>query len=159
MPIEDEFVGEFESQALFTGGSKLFMYDVNDSNPVEVAELVELPLSFKRDVLDATSHSTGGWKARKAGLKDIGDLQCDILFNKDDATHMGFLDMLMDENPNPKARIYKLVYPGNPALIVAFRALCTGVSLPNKTDDILRAQVTLSSTGKPVIDVADPETV
>lgn len=159
MPIQDEIIADFESQALFTGGSKLFMFDETDANPVEVAEFVELPLALKRDVLDATTHSAGGWKARKGGLRDIGDLQLDVLFDPQNDTHMGFIDMLMDENPNPKARIWKLVYPGDPALVVAFRALVTGVTLPNKTDDILRGQITLSTSGKPVIQVGDPATL
>lgn len=135
------------SQAFFSGGAVLKVYDANDANPISIAEFVDLPVNLQQDLLDATNHGSGGWKERKVGLKDGGVLQCDLHWLPGNAGHQLLKALFDDADPNKSPRKFEIVTPGTPAITIDFYAYVNSLGFPQKHDDIMRGQVSLGVTG------------
>ena len=101
---------------------------------------------IERETLDMTAHDTpDGWREYKGGLKDAGELSCEI--NYDPAEHDALVADFEDDEP----RNWRLVFPTTPAVQWDFAAVLTGFSSEAPHDDKLSAEITLKLSGKPTI--------
>ena len=135
------------SNAFFAHGTTLSVYDVNGANPIQIAELVDLPANLSQATLDATNHASGGWKESKPGLKEGGVWQLSLAYVPGDAGHQLLLALFNDSNPNKMPRKFELKTPGSPAITIDFYAYVTGLQYPAKHDDLMRGTIALSTTG------------
>ena len=137
-----------QSQAFFAHGTKLFLTDSEYANPVEVAEIVDIPISISQDILDATHHGSGGWKEKKVGLKDGGNLTLDLHWLPSNTTHQQLLDAFNDSDPEKDPLFFLIQSPGSGKVIkLKLSAYVASPSFPFKNDDLMRGSVTLALTG------------
>lgn len=101
---------------------------------------------LSRETIDVTAHnSDDAWMEFVGGLKDGGEVSCDI--NYDPALH----DVLAGDFDDVDPRNYKLAFPVTPAVVWSFTAILTEFSSEAPYDDKLAASLTFKVSGKPTI--------
>ena len=99
---------------------------------------------LKRETIDVTAHdSTDGWMEFLGGLKDGGEVSCDI--NHRPSVHDVLVADLEDDDP----RTYRIEWPSGAAW--TFDAILTGYEPDSPYDGKLAASLTWKITGKPVV--------
>ena len=100
------------------------------------------PVGQNRGLIDVTNLSSTAREYKKA-IKDGQEIQLEIQYDPDDASHAGLkTDMTAETSRN-----YKITLTDSPAQTISFAALCTNWSLAMGIDDIYRLSVTLKPTG------------
>jgi predicted secreted protein len=98
---------------------------------------------MKRDIYDSTTHDTPeGWRTKRGGLKDGGDVELDINF--DPANH----SLLIEDFDDPDPRNYRLIWPDGTQC--ALTAVLSELSPASPHDDLLTASIKFAVSGKPV---------
>ena len=120
------------------GGSEVF---------TTIAEVLDISgPGLARGVLDATSHSSGGWKEKIAGIKDGGQVSFDINWVPNNATH-GSSTGLISFFEADVARNFKLVENTAPPLTWSFSALVVNFNSAKPVDGVRKGSITLEITG------------
>jgi len=98
---------------------------------------------LSRETIDVTAHdSPDAWMEFLGGLKDGGEVSCDI--NRRPAVH----DVLMADFEDDDPRTYRIEWPSGAAWTLD--AILTGYECDSPYDDKLSASLTWKVTGKPV---------
>lgn len=112
------------------------------TNLGEVTSITPPPVT--RDIIDATHmESPEGWREFIAGLKDGGEMSCDLNFVPGSATDDLLVAMQAEDDPRPM----QITFPNG--AIWAFSAYCTGYEPTAPVDDKMTATATFKVSGKP----------
>ncbi|QBF32145.1 phage tail tube protein [Thalassococcus sp. S3] len=109
------------------------------------------PPSLSRDTIDATHmESPGKWREFIAGLKDGGEVSCDIQSKPSTAAYQA---MVADfDNDDPVA--YAIEFPDGSKW--SFSAFITGMETSDPLEDKIETSATFKITGQPVFTVPAP---
>lgn len=112
-----------------------------------IAEVLDINgPNLARGSLDATSHSSGGWKEKVAGIKDGGQVTFDINWVPGNATHANSTGLLSFFDDG-EAHNFQLVENDASTLTWSFAAICTGFTTTKPVDGIRKGSITLDITG------------
>jgi predicted secreted protein len=112
------------------------------TNLGEVTNITPPPVT--RDIIDATHmESPEGWREFIAGLKDGGEMSCDLNFVPGSATDDTLVAMQAEDDP----RDMQITFPNG--VIWGFVAYCTGYEPTAPVDDKMTATATFKVSGKP----------
>lgn len=119
--------------------------DTGDGVFEPIASVTALtPPGFSRETLDVTSHdSEDGWMEFLGGLKDPGEVSCDV--NYDPVDHDKLIDGFDDDLPVD----YEIAFPDG--TVWSFGAILTGFEADAPYDDKLTASLTWKVTSRPSI--------
>ncbi len=108
-------------------------------------------LQLSANVVDVTSHSTSvPWRQKITTLLDAGDLTFDLFFIPSDTGHQQLLTIFQEKNGTTDGlRDYQLWFPDGVPTKYQFAAYISKFSLTEPVDNVVRAAVTFTATGKP----------
>jgi len=108
-------------------------------------------LQLSANVVDVTSHSTAiPWRQKITTLLDAGDLTFDLFFIPSDTGHQQLLTIFQEKNGTTDGlRNYQLWFPDGVPTKYQFAAYISKFSLTEAVDNVVRAAVTFTATGKP----------
>ncbi len=108
-------------------------------------------LQLSANVVDVTSHSTSvPWRQKITTLLDAGDLTFDLFFIPSDTGHQQLLTIFQEKNGTTDGlRDYQLWFPDGVPTKYQFAAYISKFSLSEAVDNVVRAAVTFTATGKP----------
>ncbi|RJP54167.1 MAG: hypothetical protein C4583_03290 [Anaerolineaceae bacterium] len=124
----------------------------NEASPevmTVVGEITSITMpSIGRDPIEATHmQSTEKWREFIAGLKDGGEVSCELNFVPGSEGTTLLLAQLDEDNVTP----CEITLPTTPAYDWSFDAIMTGFESEAPVDDKMTATVTFKITGKPVL--------
>jgi predicted secreted protein len=139
------------------GHSNLFQIFDTDASPdvwVTVAEVRNItPPSFARDAQDAThTESTEAWREFIPGLKDAGEMSCELNLVPDSNT----MDLILAQFDSDSLTQVRILFadgvqtgPSPTCSRFTCNGIVTGFPLEAPMDDKMSATVTVKISGKP----------
>jgi len=97
------------------------------------------------DTVDVTTHdSTGAWREFVAGLIALGEVSLDVVFDPDNAGHIGLRTDLVARQ---EIRGFQIVFPDSTATTWSFDGMVTNITPEATVDGALEAAVTIGLSG------------
>jgi predicted secreted protein len=139
------------------GHSNLFQIHNTAVSPAVWTTIAEVgnitPPSFARDAQDAThTESTEGWREFIPGLKDAGELSCELNLVPDSDT----MDLILDQFDSDSLTEVRILFadgtqtgPSPTCSRFTCFGIVTGFPLQAPMDDKMTATVTIKISGKP----------
>lgn len=130
-------------------GAILQQFDTTNGY-VTVAQVADIQApALGLDAVDVTGHaSSSAYRETVGGVKEIGELTLDLIFDPAAASHVSKWTVLTGRDYH----VFKMTFPDAGSTTWAFRAFVTGFEPGAPVDGRLAATVTLQGTGDPKIE-------
>ena len=117
------------------------------ATPTTIARVTKITgPQFSTEILDMTAHdSSGGYREIAPSFKSAGQVNFDLNFGPNQATHKDATGGLLDAFDNRALTAFVIVFPDTTE--AAFSAYVTGFTPDAPFDDKLTAQCTLTISG------------
>ena len=120
------------------------------SSYTAIAEAKDFDWQMTRSVHDVSSHSSGGWKEKKPGLKDPGTVSFEMNFLPQDATQSYSAGLMMDYVQD-NFRDFEIVWTDPGVTTWKFSAYVKDYQPKGPVDGVLTAKITLEVSGAPTL--------
>jgi predicted secreted protein len=115
-----------------------------------IAEVKDIDWGFTRNIIDVTSHDSGGWKEKRPGVKDAGQVSFELNFLPQNATQ-SFSAGLMADFIAGNLRDYEIIWSDSGNTVWKFTAIVKDYQPKGPVDAALTAKITLEITGTPTL--------